>query len=319
MSCFLKIGILLFFVSDSFARIINPRANIICSVTNVFRDVKAIRMSRKSRENIYTFFTPHLFHEPTEIDKILKSTGGTKIVADKLREYLHQKSDKVKLQKKNVSTIVRLLSEKPSVKWMGLEISKTPIQQEGYMQYIERKVKVYFYWKRELPARFQLDLKETDNLLHLIFYDFIIALATHPELFRNIQFVPLEKASFHAVSIEQISRIEQTRQRINAKTGHINDRSVQKIERLIRRFWSPSEQVSPSQIQSALDKIKDPELNQLFKDHFSNLNQFMENVMKRSEAMALTAGKQSGEGLIIVGSGHRKKVTAKLLSLCRGS
>ena len=283
-----------------------------CSVTNVFENITAIRVNQK---NTYALFTPHLTNEAIQIIGLIK--GDYEETRQNLRIFLVHQRAKVRSEKKDVSVIVSFLSSKPTIKWIGIEASEQEMENKLS---IKQQLEDYFNMKKVLKDDIKMNGEETDSLLHLMYSAYVIALSKNPELFRSIRFIPIDDSFYKEETLVLIENNRQIRKRIIDRSKRISlpFSEFEKIEEVQYGALNKMEKISKQQITTVLSRLSDTELKALVNEYFSSMNTFLENSSKRDKTMAAIVSKQSGEGLIILGSAHRRGTIEHLLSLCRG-
>ncbi len=280
------------------------------SVTNLFNHVINIKINQK---NIYGLFTPHLSNQGNQILNFIQ--GNREKTIQNLMAFLESQWTKVESEKNDVSDIINLLSHNPQIKWIGIESSELEINRMPIQLMLQDYQEVKNLYQDEIKLNFE----EIDNLLHLIFHTYIIAFSKYPELFQDIQFVPLEDNVLKRTAIILMRRIQSLQRQIiyTSHQIHLPFSEFEKIEIIQSRALENTETIPETQIKMALDRLSDRGLKDLVSKYFSSTNAFIENSLERDKAIANRVSKQSGEGLIILGSKHRRGVIKQLLSLCR--
>ena len=254
-------------------------------------------------QTFYGLFTAHLGSQPrnyiSQIMPFLFDPNYEEEAIRRLRNVLISYSDTVKSEKNDVSTIVKLLkSDDAHLQWIGIELSeeelrKTPIQPR-VVQY--KTLKTF------------LSLRGIDDLLYLIFANHTIALAEHPELFEGIELVPLDD-DFHKKKPTEkviITTLEEMAQ--------IMPHKASELEHIVATALTNTIKILEKQMSAELSKIEDAEMRAFAASLFEHTNQFIEEIWERDKIMALTALRQTGNGLILLGTLHLKGVTQHLRS-----
>ena len=315
----MKVKLTLFFTFSSFFvyatnktqfSVLNPSEyKPPCSVTTLFKQITEIKVNHR---NIYGLFTRHPTIDPDYVYKII--INYPKEHNNKLIQLVRKHFSLAESEKKDVSTIVQFLRSKPAIHWIGIEVSKEELTKGLSIQALVKQYKDAKIW-------LNLHSKEdTERLLHLMFPNYMIAIAEHPEIFRNIKFIPIDSHFHKMKGVALIQKIERTRERMidKMRNARVPFAKFSDIESLKNKALRTAKKVPQPKINTVLGKLKNSEIRQLVANYFSYINQFIETADQRSNTMASLALKQSGEGLIIVGSAHRRRIVEGLLSMCRG-
>ena len=254
----------------------------------------------------YALFTEHLSSELRNRISLLTSSldieNKRKEIMRELRDTLSLCSHIIESEKSDVSIIVKLLqSPDTHLKWIGIELS------ENQLKTVPIQIQVEQYKK----LKNNLTLLRMDDLLYLIFDNHIIALAEHPELFEKIEFIPLD-SDFHKTKFPVgvlgtiIAEMIQMYQIMPEETARLADIATATI---MNTSKIPEEKVS-----AELSKIENTAMRALAASFFEHINQYIEEIWERDKIMALTALRQTGNGLILLGPLHLKGVTQHLRS-----
>lgn len=281
-------------------------------ITNTFNNVISINLDNK---NIYGLFTPHLTNQGNQILNFIQ--GDREETIKKLRILLRNQWDTVQSEKQDVSDIVNLLFHNPQIKWIAIEASEQEFETSNLFS-INHLLQDYQEIKQLYTDVIKLDTEETDNLLHLIFPAYIIALSKNPELFQNIQFVPIEDSSLKNNAIILSARIPTIRENIidtrQSRDIQFSFSEFQNIEKIQYGALENNEKIPETQITMILNSLSDEDLKSLVLRYFSSMNTFIEISSKRDKAIANNVLQQSGEGLILLGTAHCRGVITHLLS-----
>ncbi len=256
-------------------------------------------------------FTPHLMGEESQIISLFIQDNNEK-TRQNLIAFVEKQWDMVESEKKDVSDIIHLLSHNPQIRWIGIEAGEQEIEQLPILvQLLD-----YQNVKKLFQDDIKLSAEETDHLLHLIFPAYIIAFSKKPEVFQNIQFIPIEDNSLKKSALILMKRTQTIRKQIIdiVKQLSLPFSEFKKIEEIQYGALKISKKIPEAQITTVLDRLNDIELKSLVSEYFLTMNTFIENSFERDRALANNISKQSGEGLIILGIAHRPGVIKHLLS-----
>ena len=300
-----------------------------CSVKNIFEslkviddleDVESLKVITVRDQKIYSLFTPHLL--PPIIQSVLDTSlllfGNSEQKEEgykKLKNILNSRSDIVKSEKDDVLTMVELLrSDSADLKWIGIETSEDALKEHSIPERVDDDAFYRNTLKRVLTS------KDVDDILYLISDAHIIAVAKHLELFEGIEFVPLGDNVYDRRSdaiYNEVSRILTDLYFIASSTENLFVEDIREVTTIMARAMRSTNKIPQQLISDELNKWKDEESRSLVAELFSNTNQFVGYIIKRDQAIASTVLRQSGNGLILLGSAHSEGVTQRLLSACR--
>ena len=309
-----------------------------CVAKTLPNSVQEITLPGKT---LYVFFTPHLSGQVNKLEAILSgrsiaSKAERDALSQDLRDFLNSHLETVEREMQDVSVIVDLLKSYPDIQWIGIEASRKELES---INWVENQLTFYRKLKELLLTRGILNPEETGNLLHLVFGEEIIALAKHPELFHTKRFfIPLDDDTYKAknlVVLRHKERIwnELVPSRFQALDSFWREQMADcKDEECRKPIRRKKEQtlhylelvpagdtaviVSEQRITVLLSGIEDRELHDLVGTYFVYHNQFIRYRDQRSREAALAALKQSGNGLITMGSNHERVVIEELLDSC---
>lgn len=280
-----------------------------CSVTSLFEKITEIKVNRR---NIYGLFTPHsLFY----LDDLYKMIIYSEDLNAELKELIAKNHRVVDSKKKDISIIVRFLRYKPTLRWIGLEASP-----EEFTKGMSIQELVIAYEEEKEFLRKILSSEDVEKILHIVFSSYIIAISEYPELFKNIKFIPIDNHFYKMEGVTLINQIEKTRHQIIEKmvSAKMPFAKFAEIDSMREEALETIRVIPKSKMQIVLENLQQLEISRLVASYFSSINQFIKSADQRSKTMSTLSWKQPGEGLIIVGSAHRKKVLTTLLSMCRG-
>lgn len=251
-------------------------------------------------QTFYGLFTDHLSNEPRdyilETIPFLSNPNYREKAIKALRHVLISYADIVESEKSDIVIIAELLqSSDIHLQWIGIEESENEIKEAPVPLLVKQYLKFKDFFSQE----------EMNDLLYLIFDNHIIALAEYPELFKGIDFIPLDDDLHKKVSTGEVivTTLEKMYEIMPQKATELDDMVSIAITNTTK-----------IQEQSELNKIENPEIKALAVTLFEHTNQYIEEVWQRDKTMASTALKQSGNGLILLGPLHLKEVTQYLLS-----
>ncbi len=309
---FLIIYILLFWINspDAFAFEI-PKNN--CSERKISDNIVEVRIDKRF---FYGFFSAHLMNHSEKVLSIIGDKNSSlENSIKKLKNFLQENLHIVRSEKQDVEKIIKLISQRPDMKWVGIEASKKEMQ-NGYP--IEQQVKDYHYFKNALQTTFKLNPQETDQILHLMYSTYIIAMAKKPDLFRKIRFIPIDDDLEKEKAFLAMKQSMEIRQQIitQAQAIGLPFAVFKNIEDMVDTALRNFQKVTPGQTENQLKVLENEELKSLVNNYFLSVNQFLEAARQRDQTMAYTIIRQPGSGLIIAGTAHGPGVTHTLLALC---
>ena len=259
-------------------------------------------------QKIYGLFTPHLGpHISDPIYEILPLLFKKENAHEKLKAILDSNFRTVILERADVFNIIDLLSSDGSnLKWIGVEFSEKDLKKDP----IQQRLNHYRAFKSLLEI--VLTPEEVEDTLYLMYDAYIVAKAEHPELFQGIEFVPLDNNFDEKIKNLYIEGTEISEDLYSIKSTE----DVNRVEIIAGRAIAGVKKISQQIISDELNNWKDEESRTLVARFFEITNQLIEDTLRRDQVMASNTLRQSGNGLILLGSSHAEGVTRHLLSVC---
>lgn len=280
-------------------------AKALCIMQSLLeQSLPVIEVNDQKFYGLFTKHSPeHLTRRILELINLLYDENKRAAAQRELRNILASHSDIVESEKCDVLMIVELLqSPDMHLQWIGIEQTETEFNKYPTQFQTEYYIKI----KNILENFFTSE--ESEELLHFLFYNHAVALVKYPELFKGIEFVPLDDDYYKKQpTLTVIINILED-------MGRIHPSIKRKFNLMAVRAETNVSKIPPEEISAELSKIEDAEIRMLAASFFQNINQWIEEIWQRDEAMASRALRQSGNGLIILGSAHAKGVTQHLLS-----
>lgn len=314
-------GVLIFFTMNTFAE--STVKSTFCSVENIFKNRVSIGSSLETTINlktievkdqkIYGLFTPHLathISDPIyEIFPLLFKDGEQQREAyEELKAIVDSNLSTVILERADVFNIIDLLSSDGSnLKWIGVEFSKEGFKENS----IQQRLSHYKAFKPLLEV--VLTPEEAEDILYLMYDAYIVAMAEHPELFQGIEFVPLDSSYDERITNLYIEGTNISEYLYSVKSTE----DVNRVETIAGRAIAETKKISQQTISDELNNWRDRESRTLVARFFEIINQLIEDTLRRDQVIASNTLRQSGNGLILLGSAHAEGVARHLLSACK--
>ena len=299
-----------------------------CSVENIFEYpqrvvdrsleiINSFKVIKMKDQKVYALATRHLNpHISDPVLWILPSLlmeGNQKEEAYAgLKDILYFRSNTVISEKTDVLHMIKLLrADNSELKWIGVEKSEEELKEDP----TQNQINQYRQFKSFLTE--VLTPQEVEDTLYLIYNAEIIAAAEHPELFKEVEFIPLEDNVYAREGKNFAIEADRILKELYFAILSSEIEDADRVEAIAARAIVNVTQIPQQLISDELSKWRSSESKSLVEDFFRNTNQFVEYMSKRDQAMVATILEQSGNGLILTGSSHSKGITQRLSSACR--
>ncbi len=294
-----------------------------CCVFSGLPESEDTRVVNINGRTIYTFSRTHLSEKnPNKIFNAFRKSDP----AIKLNEILVKEEHLIK-QTQSVVRQITTLAASGQIDWLGIEVSPEELDQFSIESHTNKYLEIKQAVDQHLGNNDQWDKQKTDRILHLMFLDYIIAIAENPETFRNIPVIPLEN---HQVKSESINVMKRT----NEHYDSFLDSVVMHMHTEPANMPTMTRNLRDLKRGVRLGEIDDQELERLLNEKFKNeeIRSAARNYLfdmkrvffpggdlfeKRNDRTAARILALSGNGLVIMGISHRPGIESRLTDSCK--
>ena len=291
----------------------------------VFSDhsIDGVEEIRIGDRRIYTLFTPHMGNLDKEpIFSIIRTSLSEIERNTLLREHILKILTLIRSEQADVSKMTSL-ARMEQIDWLGIERSPRDVEGvgatanliQGYRTTRELFLRVFY-----LSPSPSIELS-APNVLSIIYDPYIIFLANTPE--HNIQVVPLEDDILRSEGANILNNFGYWID-IIAKNPDLTDEDFSAFT----SFMDDYEKLYASQftffdlpyLEEFLDRLGVEEhIRPAMRMLFMVTNEMWQSVTKRDELVVQSILNQTGNGLILFGTGHSKGIQQGLITACQAN
>ena len=275
-----------------------------------------IRLGIINDRQIYTLFTRH--NSNRVISHLIYAMDATpkEQAIRELNAALEIYQPRVQSEQSDVRQIIELI-ESQQIDWIGIEASQRELQSTPLTEQmsIHSEDKAFLDTFASDP---QWDHNKTDQVLSLLYPTIVIAHAQKPEAFHEIRVIPLENNEQKREALAKTSQI--TRQK-NVLIHLFHRRLITPHQfQTINTFFSNRlnnviTSNSSREMESLLASLQE-EARIAVNTYIDQINEFVSLNEERSHTAAISISRQSGNGLVIMGSTHGNTIEEDLKITC---
>ncbi len=288
------------------------RAQNKCVFENQNGKIQKIQISDRT---LFTQFATHLRGQQRLVFAKMNTETKSEAVAD-LRELLKEHSQTISDAKTNKLELEVLLWGQ-KVQWLGDESTEDEAK-AGYS--LDKAVSDCKKTSDELK-HLELTGAEVDSLLYLLCAPLIILKLNRPELFRQLKHVPIDDNVAKARSEEIVRKLMISRDDLSSMRFYPPELALEQYREILsikNQALQSNTMIPQIVITRQIELAPSSEAKKEIETYFNLVNEFLELSKKRDEATAEKSFRQSGNGLIIMGSAHGPGISQRLTALCNG-
>ncbi len=271
---------------------------------------------------IYTYYSSHITGEGDRINEIMGEDISQEEMIAKIQAFLDepQAAQRISEDRAQVQRIVNA-ARGGGIQWIGIEASP---EEMGNDPNLSQKIAEYNSVRNAFSYIID-DPNQLEEMLHMYFDPQTIARASHPEVFANIPVVPLDNKEQKDRAFGYLEQLDNGLSQLYAleNSGQL---SREEAQGFFDYQWSSlegGERLSDEAISSYAGRFENPDVQRIIRRNLETVNSIFDSSAARSLLAAGRAIDQTGNGLILFGSGHGEQIDGELrrhcLSLSGGS
>ena len=287
----------------------------VCSFSSA--GIEGVEVIQLGDRQIYTLFTGHLFGQPDTVAGIwIEGDRGENTIAA-FNQLLGDHEERIVSEQSDVRKITELVRS-GSVDWIGVEHDRTDTS------YVDDATDRYVTARNNLNTRLNQSPRwssnKTDQLLFLVFSNFMIARATHPEAFHGVEIYPLEDEDLKRQTDDNVRQDIYWRESIQNDTD-VTDAQYSAILSFQNDIGASNLPISERELERFLDEIGLPESSTQAYVSIRKLIRAYNNVIslipQRDAAVVQSILDLPDNGLILFGPLHGPGIKQGLITACQ--
>ena len=214
------------------------------------------------------------------------------------------------------------MAELGKIDWIGVE------QDEVNTSYVDSETEKYSRNQDIINMDYSSligsgwDVNRTDQLLFLLHASYIIALATHPEVFSGVKVYPLEDRNLKTEADDLVRDIDfWMLERVGRDVYNITETQYLEIKSFLTAMLDESRLIPESELLDFLDRLGVPEEPRMTRMNIRMVRTLAIDMIllskRRDTAIVQSILELPGNGLLLFGTAHGPGIKQGLIEACQ--